>query len=403
MEIGSAEYWKSLTEFPGLGRKLRILLFPPNSGGCAWYRVINPGAKLLELYSNVVEIKTNENPLNLDVSSGVLNEETLADLDWADIVWTNNLPNYGANYAARVCGKVRERNKLFHFDTDDLLTGLFEKHRLYGTYKEKNLDEITKFIYSNSDLVTVTQLKFAHRIKPYCRGMLCMIKNAIDYNLPAWNANRLISPRKGMLRIGWVGGIHHEEDVKEFAGVPSLVNQKAGRENVHWGFYGRPPLDPKNPEDWQQKVWDNYKNTLLAGFSGSRNWDIYPAMPADSYGLMFTNIDVAIAPLRMNEFNDSKSDIKVAECGRYSIPLVASNVGCYSDTIRNGQTGFLIPPGDTKEWVRVLTMLVKDQKRAKTLGSNLHNITEEMFNLNKVVHDRLNIYHALITSTGYKG
>jgi hypothetical protein len=42
-----------------------------------------------------------------------------------------------------------------------LLTDLYEGHRLYGVYKEHKLDEITKAIYANSDLVTVTQRKFA--------------------------------------------------------------------------------------------------------------------------------------------------------------------------------------------------------------------------------------------------
>lgn len=405
MEIGSIEYWKSLTEWPGLGRKLRILLFPPNQGGCAFYRVINPGNKIKDMFSNVIDFRYNENPLNLNTSSGVMLEnDPTPDIDWADIVWTNNLSNYGANYVARVCGLCREKKKLFHFDTDDLLTDLFEKHRLYGLYKEKNLDEITKFIYANSDLVTVTQRKFAERVKPYCQsGVLCMIKNAIDYSLPCWNGTKTMSPRKGMLRIGWVGGIHHEEDVKEFAGIPNLVNQKVGRENVFWGFYGRPPPDANDPNDWQQKVWDNYQKTLLAGFRGQSNWQIYPALPSDQYGYMFTNIDVAIAPLQMNEFNDSKSDIKVAECGRYRVPLVASNVGCYSDTIQNGKTGYLITPGDTKGWINALTKLIKDQKQTRQMGDNLHKITEEWFDLNKVVHERLNFYKFLIDEKGYKG
>ena len=171
-----------------------------------------------------------------------------------------------------------------------------------------------------------------------------------------------------------------------------MVNQRAGRERVHWGFYGRPPKDPNNAEDWQQDVWDNYERIMLQGFRGAKNWDVYQALGPDDYGMMYTNIDIAIAPLQNNEFNDSKSDIKVAECGRYKTPLVASDVGCYSDTIVNGETGYLIPPDAPKaEWVRVLSQLVKNPKKVREMGENLHSLTEQLFDLNKVAYHRLDV------------
>ena len=104
-------------------------------------------------------------------------------------------------------------------------------------------------------------------------------------------------------------------------------------------------------------------------------------------------LDIAIAPLQMNEFNDSKSEIKVAECGRYGIPLVTSNVGCYDETIVNGKTGFLIDPDAPKsEWVRVLTKCAKNPKLVRQMGENLHQVTEQYFDINKVVKHRLELY-----------
>jgi len=209
-------------------------------------------------------------------------------------------------------------------------------------------------------------------------------------------------------KIGWAERIHHEEDVKEFAGIPTLVNQKVGRENIHWGFYGKPPPE-KNPDgtnkaikdDWQQDVWLNYERILLKGFNGAKNWDIYPAYPTDKYGAFYSNMDIAIAPLQMNPFNDSKSEIKVAEAGRYKIPLIASNVGCYSETIVNGITGYLINPGSPKSsWVDVLTRVIKDKKHRQEMGENLHKTTEENFNLNKMVHLRLYVYYLLLKTKG---
>ena len=121
-------------------------------------------------------------------------------------------------------------------------------------------------------------------------------------------------------------------------------------------------------------------------------------MNADDYGRIFAHIDVTIAPLQMNDFNDSKSDIKVAESGRYRIPLIASDVGCYSDTIVNWETGVLIPPEEPKgEWVKVLSKIIRDKKLREKMGNNLHDATEPLFNLNKVVHHRLEMYDMLFT------
>ena len=385
-------------------KKLKILACPANKGGCAYYRIIAPAEKLVEQYGDEVEVRFDYNPLGINEEDGPDGKQgswkpdwTFDNIKWADVVWTNNIANWGGPYTARLVGKAKEFGKFVHYDTDDLLTNLYPEHKLYDLYKDKGLEEITKFLYSNADLVTVTQRKFAERVKEYCGGVLAIVKNAIDYNLPAWNQPKVPKPHKKFTRVGWAGGIHHAPDVKEFAGVPHFVNQRAGREKVHWGFYGAPNPEEKDKEEWQHQVWVEYKRDLLRGFKGQKNWDVFPALSPDSYGGIYARFDLAIAPLKMNAFNDSKSEIKVAECGRYKIPLIASNVGCYDETIIDGKTGYLIdvgaPPAD---WVKIITRCVKNPKHVKEMGENLHKITEEYFDLNKVVRNRLELYEQAI-------
>ena len=391
---------QSLPKWP---RKLRILVVPPNQGGCAYYRSIMPNQKLHELYSDYVDIKFNENPLGVDMEKRTLAPNTpTPDIDWADVVMVNNISNFGGPYTCRVVGVAKEKGKFVHFDTDDLLTELYEEHRLFEVYRDNKLGEMTKYIYSTCDLVTVTQRKFAERIAPFCKKILAIVKNCIDYNLPHWNSPKV--PHGNRIHIGWAGGIHHRPDVVEFATVPHLVNQKVGREKVIWDFYGRPNIDlQKKPEDkWQLDAWDEYRRALLAGFKGGRNWNIHPAAPPDSYGHFYANMDIAIAPLKMNNFNDSKSEIKVAECGRYKVPLVASDVGCYDETIIDGKTGFLIPPNSGKHlWVKRLSYLINNPKKCREMGENLHAITEQNFNINKVVHHRLSLYEMCFEKLNY--
>jgi glycosyltransferase involved in cell wall biosynthesis len=384
-----------------LNRKLRILVVFANHGGCSYYRQLSPMKVMSEELADKVEIRYTDNPLELDATTSQMPpHDKLVDMNWADIVFAANILKFGGPYTARVCGVAKQLGKFFHFDTDDLLTGLYEEHKLYGVYKDQRLDEITKFCYYNADLVTVTQVKFAKRIQPFCGKILAVIPNTIDYNLPCWNEPK--RPSKAA-RIGWAAGIHHIPDVKVFESVPHLVNQKAGRENVKWHFLGHPPPENESKGGWEAQVWPEYRARLLKAFKGQPNYQIFYALPPDSYGVYYSDMDISIAPLQMNEFNDSKSDIKVAEAGRYKIPLVASNVGCYDQTIKNGETGYLIDPDAPKtEWVRVLTKLIKDRNHREELGRNLYNITEKLFNARTIAKDRYNLYLRAMKDTGYK-
>ena len=97
----------------------------------------------MELYGDQVEFRYNLNPLGIEEdgpNAGKWKENwTFEDMKWADVVWTNNIANWGGPYTARIVGKAKEFGKFVHFDTDDLLTDLYEGHRLYDTYKERNL------------------------------------------------------------------------------------------------------------------------------------------------------------------------------------------------------------------------------------------------------------------------
>jgi len=382
-------------------KKLKILACPSNHGGCAYYRILLPMEKLQEHYGDEVEVRFDDNPLGwIPPQDGKPGQHTPPDfefenLKWADVVFTQNIHNFGGPYTVEILRKAHELGKFTHFDTDDLLTDLYEGHRLSDVYHEQKLNKVTEYIYSNVDLVSVTQSKFAERIAPFVTCALVVIKNTIDYNLPCWNLPRVNKPKK-LTRMGWVGGIHHDVDVKHFAGIPFLVNQKVGKERVHWGFYGR-PIQPPGQEDWQADVWKGYERILSRGFKGHRNYHIYPAMPPNTYGQMYTQIDVNLAILDSNNFNDSKSEIKAIEGARYGVPLVATNVGCYDELIVNGETGYLIDPSNPKkEWMRVLTKCIKDPQHVAEMGRNLKLLCDDLYDINKVVGGRLDLYRDLM-------
>ena len=374
--------------------KIKILCVPANEGGCSYHRIIAPMQKLAEKHGDKVELRWNKNPLGIDEETRKWKENwEFEDMKWADIVFLQNFSNFGGPYTARVVGKAKEHGCKVHYDTDDLLTNIYKGHRLYNTYKELKLEETAAWLYGNADLVTVTQPKFKARIHPMVNGKLEVVRNAIDYNLPCWRMPKIEKPNKKFTRIGWVGGIHHTQDLKHFAGVPHFVNQRVGRKNLRWDFYGHPP---KSNNDWQKETWVDYKTLFTRGMSGYKNWDLHYAQPTDRYGQFYANMDISIAPLEHNTFNECKSEIKIAECGRYGIPLVATDCGAYSEWIVNGENGYLIDPdASVSEWTRVLTNLCRNPDKVKEMGLALKEISDREFDLNVNVDQRLKLYEEL--------
>ena len=94
---------------------------------------------------------------------------------------------------------------------------------------------------------------------------------------------------------------------------------------------------------------------------------------------------------------DSKSEIKAIEAGHYGIPLVCTDVGCYDEVIKDGETGYLIPKdNDRNKWKSTLVKLIKDKKRIKRMGQNLKEIVDEHYDINKIVGGRLELYNQLL-------
>jgi glycosyltransferase involved in cell wall biosynthesis len=108
-------------------------------------------------------------------------------------------------------------------------------------------------------------------------------------------------------------------------------------------------------------------------------------------------MDISIAPLEHNTFNEAKSEIKIAECGQYAVPLVGTDCGAYSEWIRNGENGYLIDPeAPVSEWIRVLTSLCKNPKKVKEMGLAMKEISDREFDLNKNVDQRLALYEEMV-------
>ncbi len=101
----------------------------------------------------------------------------------------------------------------------------------------------------------------------------------------------------------------------------------------------------------------------------------------DAYEAAIRESDIALLPLRDNEFNRSKSDLKFIESAANGAVALASPV-VYSGVIKDGVTGFIYRDG--REFVNKLNLLIKNKNLR-------HKVAEEAYSY--VRHERLMSQH----------
>lgn len=96
--------------------------------------------------------------------------------------------------------------------------------------------------------------------------------------------------------------------------------------------------------------------------------------------------DIAVAPLKINNFTKAKSPIKYFESAAASLPFVCSDIRPYRQVIENGKNGFLCRTA--KDWYQTLDLLVQNESIRTTVGKNgLQNIIR-----NYTIQKNINIY-----------
>ncbi len=169
-------------------------------------------------------------------------------------------------------------------------------------YSQRHTPGHLKKLLSFADRVVVTTQPIADYVKGLC-GDVMLIPNYLPRSL--WDG-KVSERRQGKKpRVGWAGAMQHGGDL---ALITEVV--KATADEVDWVFFGMCPEG-------------------LAGLVR----EFYPFGPFDAYPTILAslNLDLAIAPLENNKFNEGKSNLRLLEYGFLGWPVVCSDVLPYRD------------------------------------------------------------------------
>lgn len=119
-------------------------------------------------------------------------------------------------------------------------------------------------------------------------------------HLPWWQGLQGERRAGKKLRVGWAGGVSHTGDLAE---IRALV--KDMEDEVEWVFMGMQPKDVR--------------------------CEFHPGVPIEQYPkkLASLNLDLALVPLEINQFNRCKSNLRLLELGACGVPVICTDIEPY--------------------------------------------------------------------------
>lgn len=199
-----------------------------------------------------------------------------------------------------------------------------------------------------------------------------MVENSLDFKgdrkFVGWDQ---VSVRKHSgIRIGWIGGRSHFNDLMVVAPVLREILQKYPDVTL---CLVNSALQPSCKALGIAYPFEGINNVHYADRSVPINR--YAAFAA-SFGF-----DIGIAPLVDCNFNRSKSNLRWLEYSAMKIPTVATDISHFSKTIRDGLDGFLVRNNDLQEWKKWLELLINDAGAREEVGRQAYRRVKKDFNL----------------------
>jgi glycosyltransferase involved in cell wall biosynthesis len=184
-------------------------------------------------------------------------------------------------------------------------------------------------------------------------GDVWVVPNCLE--LAVWDGVKSYRRQGKKVRIGWAGAQQHLGDLEQVFEAVRLT-----ADDVDWVFMGMCP-DALRP--------------YVREFHPFVDFLDYPSKLA---GL---NLDIAIAPLDVNAFNEAKSNLRLLEYGYMGWPTIATDIYPY----RNAPVARV--PNDTSAWVSAIRERVNDLDAAEKEGDRLRQWVLDGFILENRVEE----------------
>ena len=210
--------------------------------------------------------------------------------------------------------------RLVH-DIDDLLWKIPEDNQNHQVVKKWLIDHLMKLL-ELADCVTTSTIPLQSALETLGIKAAVLPNCLVSEEWKDLNPLRRVGSRP---RVGWAGQVGvHRSDLR-FLGS---VFEEIGGE-VEWVFLGEVP--------------ENLRRTEVKS-------EVHPMVPLGQFPtkLASLNLDLALAPLALNEFNEAKSDLRLLQYGVLGFPVIATDI--YPHKI----APVTRVPNDPQAWARAI-------------------------------------------------
>lgn len=311
-----------------------------------------------------------ENELYTDRAFEIRSDISQA-VGWADVVIWMGLHSRASLDLFKWC-RLRYPHVKMVMEIDDFLlssarsnTAAGEVYRYGGELAKIGLEQMRI-----SDGLIVSTPSLGEMYKPYAENVYA-VENTVDLSL--WPKRK----KNKRLTIGWIGAGAHDDDLGVIRNVVPRILEKYPE--VEFSIVHGAPEFFKHKPDCEYLLNPNhplYKKMQKCPKCGGldrvkwthefRTIDKYPRWAA-SFGF-----DVGLAPLVDLNFTRGKSNLRWLEYSAMGIPTIASPLNHFRETIRDGETGFIVKDNSEDIWFESIEKLILDKKLRETVGKKAY-------------------------------
>lgn len=106
--------------------------------------------------------------------------------------------------------------------------------------------------------------------------------------------------------------------------------------------------------------------------------------------------DVFILPSLANKTGTEALGLALMEAMSSGCAVIGTNIGGIPSLIKNGHNGILVPQKDSKELAKAVIMLLKNRKKAETIGKNASNFIRKNYSWDKIGKEFIKIYEKVV-------
>lgn len=401
-----------------MNKKIKMLVIPSDKSGCGKFRSVDPHVYIAENYGDEFDI---------DIVYNMPNGDLEAFLKQYDLIHIHKQ----LDKQCKIIDMIKFLGIPVILDIDDHFK-LGNDHPMSITAKKERWHEPIINHLKKADYVTTTTPIFADVIKQYNKNVK-VFPNAINPEEKQYAVAK--NPRTDKLRVGIICGSSHLKDLELLNGIAMQVN-KNKVQFVLCGFDTRGtrtiykdngevetrPIYPQESVwcDYEKIFTDNYRTISLehkdflmkyiAGVDDPFTNEPYRRMwtrHINDYATHYQNVDVLIAPLKENDFNKVKSELKEIECGFTHTAFIGQNFGAYTinlvpmiekgGKINEEGTALLVEPSKNhKQWAKYINKLADDADMLKKLQNNLYNFVKDRYSLAEICKQRVEFYKSIV-------